>query len=176
MFQFTHPVRGATAALLPRPTRNGVSIHAPRAGCDRRGIYQLRRRRCFNSRTPCGVRRRPIRQRRHRARVSIHAPRAGCDHAARKAEDSRRPVSIHAPRAGCDQVCRASKAISQNVSIHAPRAGCDALYHPLAGVYPCFNSRTPCGVRRKPLPRDFWRAAVSIHAPRAGCDTTSVML
>ena len=33
-FQFTHPVRGATAPLLALQRERDVSIHAPREGCD----------------------------------------------------------------------------------------------------------------------------------------------
>ncbi len=78
-FQFTHPVRGATAnrALQHRyivvsihAPRAGcdqqtsarwgspfrVSIHAPRAGCDTYKTVSLRLSERFNSRTPCGVR------------------------------------------------------------------------------------------------------------------------
>ena len=79
MFQFTHPVWGATHLHPLRQRRQVVSIHAPRVGCDssasgrRSGSYS------FNSRTPCGVRLilsevTPIRY-----QVSIHAPRVGCD-------------------------------------------------------------------------------------------------
>ena len=56
LFQFTHPVRGATTDLLGAYTDSRVSIHAPRAGCDRL-TYAIRRLITgFNSRTPCGVR------------------------------------------------------------------------------------------------------------------------
>ena len=79
IFQSTHPVRGATRRSIRRQYRGGISIHAPRAGCDlyreggavditisihapragcdlcrQRGI---RPRNNFNPRTPCGVRR-----------------------------------------------------------------------------------------------------------------------
>ena len=84
-FQFTHPVRGATAEVGQHVAVAHVSIHAPRAGCDcdlalrlfslyvsihapRAGCdVQLRRAHeritRFNSRTPCGVRPREIRPR-----------------------------------------------------------------------------------------------------------------
>ena len=57
VFQFTHPVRGATSVHLLTLALGGVSIHAPRAGCDtaERLIAILV------------------------TEVSIHAPRAGCD-------------------------------------------------------------------------------------------------
>ena len=34
LFQFTHPVWGATVAWHARLVVHGVSIHAPRVGCD----------------------------------------------------------------------------------------------------------------------------------------------
>ena len=56
-FQFTHPVWGAT----PKRWR------------------WLLRWRCFNSRTPCGVRREDTVDDANNGGVSIHAPRVGCD-------------------------------------------------------------------------------------------------
>ena len=57
MFQSTHPGRGATPLNSAAYVDIRVSIHAPRAGCDRREQFQLQ----------------------WRNEVSIHAPRAGCD-------------------------------------------------------------------------------------------------
>ena len=79
LFQFTHPVRGATCSVERGKPLRQVSIHAPRAGCDskytalgnnikefqfthpvrgatRNDDGRLPRSRSFNSRTPCGVR------------------------------------------------------------------------------------------------------------------------
>ena len=57
-FQSTHPVRGATVSRPARRVRQkGISIHAPREGCDLDGI--------------CAVDVRSL--------ISIHAPREGCD-------------------------------------------------------------------------------------------------
>ena len=56
MFQFTHPVWGATARYGGDADDGGVSIHAPRVGCD---IID----------TPLF----------EELEVSIHAPRVGCD-------------------------------------------------------------------------------------------------
>ena len=55
-----------------------VSIHAPRAGCDRERLMRVGGK-----------------------YVSIHAPRAGCDSIS-KGVINETTVSIHAPRAGCD--------------------------------------------------------------------------
>ena len=78
MFQFTHPVRGATKGTAIQRYPLTVSIHAPRAGCD------------ILKETATG-----------REIVSIHAPRAGCD-GRNGSRQNTTQVSIHAPRAGCD--------------------------------------------------------------------------
>ena len=58
-FQSTHPMRGATLVFGRAAGRNGISIHAPHAGCDPEfelhGVVKF---------------------------ISIHAPHAGCDQAA----------------------------------------------------------------------------------------------
>ena len=56
MFQFTHPVWGATLHNRKINRYNYVSIHAPRVGCDV-GVIGVVQDDC----------------------VSIHAPRVGCD-------------------------------------------------------------------------------------------------
>ena len=55
-FQFTHPGRGATIEFRRWNRSGGVSIHAPREGCDDDPL---------GGATYAGV--------------SIHAPREGCD-------------------------------------------------------------------------------------------------
>ena len=59
-FQSTHPVWGATRLSPFFGHFYGISIHAPRVGCDR-GVQCGGSGHCdFNPRTPCGVRRRDI--------------------------------------------------------------------------------------------------------------------
>ena len=125
MFQFTHPVWGAT-----------FFVSTPHAG-DKR----------FNSRTPCGVRQY---QRRHHplpTAVSIHAPRVGCDGeeapnpAIFGGFNSRTPCGVRPPRrcspptylnsfnsrtpCGVRPGLMLVQKNSTGVSIHAPRVGCD---------------------------------------------------
>ncbi len=146
VFQFTHPVRGATEALHPLGRDIGVSIHAPRAGCDISYYSELL--------ISC---------------VSIHAPRAGCDDSRLKACDgiagfnSRTPCGVRRCRAVCRsdggrfnsrtpcgvrQPAGERRADAPDVSIHAPRAGCDVAIGVRPRASESFNSRTPCGVRR----------------------------
>ena len=102
-FQFTHPGRGATKNNLYNIWKIIVSIHAPREGCDfadlillfidvwfqfthpgRGATWSTTDRtaspKCFNSRTPGGVRQRQTDKHMIDETVSIHAPREGCDH------------------------------------------------------------------------------------------------
>ena len=145
-----------------------VSIHAPRAGCDIDGLLGINPADCFNSRTPCGVRR----------KCYVLTKYKFCF-------NSRTPCGVRREFARLLNV-------SLQVSIHAPRAGCD-LFHILFLIRLwCFNSRTPCGVRPTQMVTSLLfkkfqfthpvRGAtayisfvgqlinVSIHAPRAGCD------
>ena len=55
-FQFTHPVWGATTRDLESVAEITVSIHAPRVGCDDSVNIVVQLYYGFNSRTPCGVR------------------------------------------------------------------------------------------------------------------------
>ena len=55
-FQFTHPGRGATTRFDAVRPPAGVSIHAPREGCDKPGKNWKASLESFNSRTPGGVR------------------------------------------------------------------------------------------------------------------------
>ena len=144
-FQSTHPVRGATTTLGDSPKLCIISIHAPRAGCDRLCLLHRIRDARFQSTHP--VRGATYEQdiwRRPRC-ISIHAPRAGCDQA-QDTEYQIITISIHAPRAGCDDLSERYN-MTFAISIHAPRAGCDNF--------------------RK---RQYYPTLISIHAPRAGCD------
>ena len=124
-FQSTHPARGATPGVFCSKGGAGISIHAPREGCDgitavyeeleqvfqsthpargatRRAIIRRARNLLyFNPRTPRGVRLLPWCVTARRSSISIHAPREGCD-TGRWARFGYFAISIHAPREGCD--------------------------------------------------------------------------
>ena len=125
----------------------GISIHAPRVGCDlpcQKGIIPLW---YFNPRTPCGVRhsgeksasrairhfnpRTPCGVRRHEQASNDPTDEFQSTHPVWGATIDgfglQRPeqISIHAPRVGCDQYGRLPRR-SCPISIHAPRVGCDA--------------------------------------------------
>ena len=129
MFQFTHPGRGATVVLSEPTIAELVSIHAPREGCDRTaprvGLWE----KCFNSRTPGGVRPLLARRRTHSNGFQFTHPGRGATDGGRLGKQ-RRGVSIHAPREGCDVHIVGRSPARTTVSIHAPREGCDYKFNP----------------------------------------------
>ena len=175
LFQSTHPMRGATTAV-PAP---------------------VRRRRHFNPRTPCGVRREnshneiilkifqsthPMRgatgcHRSPNRRPCYFNPRTPCGvrQTGKALTPAEEKISIHAPHAGCDASIPA-RYIFGDISIHAPHAGCDDGDVVRDDKFHHFNPRTPCGVRRLKM-----RLAIidmsfqSTHPMRgATCDKTFV--
>ena len=78
-FQFTHPGRGATDGRYRLPPLVGVSIHAPREGCDRSGYRQDQATKPFQFTHPGRGATISIGGLVHCTDVSIHAPREGCD-------------------------------------------------------------------------------------------------
>ena len=78
-FQFTHPGRGATLAVMLADVAMMFQFTHPGRGATKTQLRQAVRTRRFNSRTPGGVR--PILgyAPRYCEYVSIHAPREGCD-------------------------------------------------------------------------------------------------
>ena len=79
LFQFTHPVRGATCIFVGANAPNGR----------------------FNSRTPCGVRLESVKSDAPLLTFQFTHPVRGATPRASPAQPPPR-VSIHAPRAGCD--------------------------------------------------------------------------
>ena len=124
--------------------------------------------RCFNPRTPCGVRLRSMKpvprpgrfQSTHSLRsatdcpsfercidaVSIHALLAECDLRTKGNYYVITKVSIHALLAECDLYSSPSRT-SFSVSIHALLAECDRTLPEKLIPSASFNPRTPCGVR-----------------------------
>ena len=169
-FQSTHPVRGATQRDLYYQTKQQISIHAPRAGCDIFGRLCMPRHVHFNPRTPCGVRlgsggggvrstpfqsthpvRGATRVVRDRIKIGIvfqsTHPVRGATRSHFQQATKQRHISIHAPRAGCDTK---GSVLSDQATDFNPRTPCgvrprSAKRSPETRWY--FNPRTPCGVR-----------------------------
>ena len=143
--------------------------------------------RCFNSRTPCGVRQAFWDNLPNYMTFQFTHPVWG---ATGEVEllDEMLSVSIHAPRVGCDVKRMLVSLIYLSfqfthpvwgatirwfwdhliagVSIHAPRVGCDSvkILKDISRVG--FNSRTPCGVRQ---PRSPSRASYGCFNSRTPC-------
>ena len=124
-FQFTHPGRGATASASARFFCTWVSIHAPREGCDKKFLcHTLIIMRCFNSRTPGGVRLEDEYHHYCEHRVSIHAPREGCDYRFNPFRLLAYQFQFTHPGRGAT-ILNTEERNGVSVSIHAPREGCD---------------------------------------------------
>ena len=147
MFQFTHPVRGATAMESYSRKALNVSIHAPRAGCDTPQPHDVR----------------------DRDLVSIHAPRAGCDTAPRDHEMRSAAFQFTHPVRGATLSSPDPPKRSMFQFTH-PVRGATSIGGNRRLILAGFNSRTPCGVRRWKQRGAWAEKRVSIHAPRAGCD------
>ena len=124
LFQSTHPVRGATVILTGRELRRGISIHAPREGCDvalpvlRPSALQFQSTHPVRGATAHGS---PVYA---PMGISIHAPREGCDIASRRSTGTPTKFQSTHPVRGATRRNRIT-AIKNGISIHAPREGCD---------------------------------------------------
>ena len=122
-FQSTHSLRSATIGNWPGSLISQVSIHALLAECDETTLRDVIWQVGFNPRTPCGVR-----------------PATGRACAIVSAFQS-----THSLRSATD-IFRGT-GDGTKVSIHALLAECDSLGRFARAGGPCFNPRTPCGVR-----------------------------
>ena len=142
LFQSTHPVRGATNALIHPRATVAISIHAPREGCDLTVGSAILPGDLFQSTHPVRgatlvLVRQPVRR-----GISIHAPREGCD-SGLMVSDGRSPISIHAPREGCDQLWQWRPLWTCPFqSTHPVRGATPACVHQRGGAG-YFNPRTP---------------------------------
>ena len=150
-----------------------VSIHALLAECDLLrggGPFRLR---CFNPRTPCGVRRNP-------ASGSVSGFWFQSTHSLRSAticiglETHDYMVSIHALLAECDRATPDNKTLTKSFN---PRTPCGVRrFLTSVAISPVgFNPRTPCGVRLATMPPEHNRARFqSTHSLRSA--TNGVVL
>ena len=142
LFQSTRPVRGATGVEAHELVCAGISIHAPRAGRDCAGGFDLHRRIYFNPRAPCGARLAGLGG---HSEVNLNFnPRAPCG--ARPGPSGsyhlKASISIHAPRAGRDRAVRIRLSISWHFNPRAPCGARLSCSHPLARLL-LFQSTRP---------------------------------
>ena len=182
----------ATAAILQ------ISTHVPHAGHDPVFRPDTLQAINFNSRAPCGARRRRLRSSRQLLLFQLTCPMrgtTGIDHAVKRSCD----ISTHVPHAGHDRaVSRAGKrgerfqltcpmrgtttwedirGLLNEISTHVPHAGHDLFQVFVRYGDIDFNSRAPCGARpgrkaEQAEPSDFnSRAPCGARRYRSGLDT-----
>ena len=145
-FQSTHPVWGATRPPRPRWRKAGISIHAPRVGCDWAGTTAARGKSNFNPRTPCGVR--PMLSSRFRAKREFQSthPVWGATKPHLSRLKPSKFQSTH-PVWGATAAPRAGPATADNFNPRTP-CGVRPRMRKRPGDHKNFNPRTPCGVRQ----------------------------
>ena len=171
-FQSTHPARGATPGVFCSKGGAGISIHAPREGCDGITAVYEELEQVFQSTHPARGATGRTEQASKTDEISIHAPREGCD---RTRPDCNRTadISIHAPREGCDSDVLAQALPGREFQSTHPARGATRQWQTTSTQGSYFNPRTPRGVRQIRGGRHLARRPISIHAPREGCDSAS---
>ena len=195
IFQSTLPVRGATFNYLADAISAMISIHAPRAGSDRRLILGKERGNDFNPRSPCGERRFTVQMCCYAGIFQSTLPVRGATLQSEK-YTSLLMISIHAPRAGSDFPAVISETLTHIFQSTLPVRGATRHSPNQPQTLKNFNPRSPCGERRRVYTLDTYmdqfqstlpvRGAtrdnavslqsilISIHAPRAGSDYSSL--
>ena len=142
-------------------SRRGISIHAPREGCDLDiGLLQVVDFSDFNPRTPRGVRRLAFFRGRVWYVISIHAPREGCDSSVVWQPLHLPYFNPRTPR-GVRPSCPSLDADdSEHFNPRTPRGVRRGGATAMPGLQGYFNPRTPRGVRPacppvRPCHRDF---------------------
>ena len=123
-FQSTHPVWGATRPWGPAATPAGISIHAPRVGCDLPVLFPL-----------VGL------------GISIHAPRVGCDQGRRRGPRQGRGFQSTHPVWGATPAVVLVGGTARRFQSTHPVWGATPRSGPPLLSSGDFNPRTPCGVR-----------------------------
>ena len=174
----------------------GISIHAPREGCDSAPVSPCHATPRFQSTHPARGATLGGNQRALSCRISIHAPREGCDGQHRGGHirgyedfNPRTPRGVRLRREGGhagagDFNPRTPRGVrlgmtdddgcTWQISIHAPREGCDYLVDGLLHItgISIHAPREGCDGGRH---HRSARLLISIHAPREGCDSPRVL-
>ena len=145
LFQFTHPVRGATELFLGFRLGMSVSIHAPREGCDRASSFRASSA-SFQFTHPVRGATEALWEERHNIEFQFTHPVRGAT-----------PIGV-------------PKNLALGVSIHAPREGCDPDKPETPWMNPWFQFTHPVRGATKLHEDTHALVHVSIHAPREGCD------
>ena len=145
-FQSTLPTRGSDViAVSLRPANSGFQSTLPTRGSDHTDLLRMRRRTCFNPRSPRGGATLFVTTCDIIYRVSIHAPHEGERPSMCQAARKKSLFQSTLPTRGSDAYWVRSAHIDA-VSIHAPHEGeRRAVAGITACTSSCFNPRSPRG-------------------------------
>ena len=188
VFQSTHPARGATERGRALSVAVGISIHAPREGCDPRMVRSASQLSLFQSTHPAWGATYILPLFAGYNNISIHAPREGCDGTPPGSSSGRSDFNPRTPRGVRLTWKPRLPPISIFQSTHPARGATidweccvpKILFqstHPARGATPWrsarswtsfyFNPRTPRGVRRMtPTPPLSMRSDFNPRTPR----------
>ena len=193
LFQFTHPLRGATIFLNMDYTNTCVSIHTPLAGCDRNICAGLGEILAFQFTHPLRGATLTGASTWTKAIVSIHTPLAGCDRLGRCRSNPRRCFNSHTPcgvRLSCLHLPRTQsrfqfthplRGATSSSAFSATNTTAFQFTHPLRGAttdsdgcytFVWFQFTHPLRGATGLALNNVIKLNVSIHTPLAGCDST----
>ena len=143
----------------------GISIHAPRVGCDFQAtaLYDMIAE--FQSTHPVWGATFLLGNNPGLVAISIHAPRVGCDTICPSSFNFADLISIHAPRVGCDPFFRPSRIMTSLFQSTHPVWGATRTRQSCTQGRAYFNPRTPCGVRPSPPPAPPRRSNFNPRTP-----------
>ena len=158
---------GATGPDNQPPGDDGISIHAPRGGSDRRSSGPSRQHAEFQSTLPVGGATIWTSTARPTPGFQSTLPVGG---ATTRSRGARRPedISIHAPRGGSDMDIFFCPKSVLKISIHAPRGGSDSFAPERYQRYSNFNPRSPWGERHFSTDFPFWSDGFQSTLPVGG--------
>ena len=146
VFQSMLPVRGATNSASSGSISGRISIHAPRAGSDRRGCQQWAWHPHFNPCSPCGERRPSVSLSTGVKLFQSMLPVRGATPDFR-APGFRAGISIHAPRAGSDRrvwsLLATPWTFQSMLPVRGATEGGQVIWRSTTNFNPC----SPCGER-----------------------------
>ncbi len=169
-FQSTLPARGATAVAALMIAVNGISIHAPRTGSDRRSHQRRTSRRRFQSTLPArgATQRRTSRRRKQRFQSTL--PARGATRRPNIVLCAKPDISIHAPRTGSDALEKIGTKPADSFQSTLPARGATRHDGRRRTSAAAFQSTLPARGATCTLADVVRGTAISIHAPRTGSD------
>ncbi len=172
-FQSTHPAWGATSLIVFGGRTYGISIHAPRVGCDtaRRQIGVINY--IFQSTHPAWGATRFLWVYQIPHAISIHAPRVGCDLRPPVRPSVRRYFNPRTPR-GVRRQPKMLFLLTTHFNPRTPR-GVRLIQDALVCMKILFQSTHPAWGATNNTDSPFVYLFISIHAPRVGCDKNHPM-